>query len=188
MSAAPVPHRLSTPPTTEIPPFPPGRVRGGRLRPGLPGARRGRPTLVAGLALTASALVAAVPAPGAGAGHERAEPPPGHSGRAPDPPAAATVSAPVRIADAAAARLLRPGDRVDVVAARTDGRPGARVLASGVRVAAVPDTQSSGTGVAPAGGETSDGVGALVVLKVERRAAARLAGAGAVSRLAVTVW
>ncbi|MZD08089.1 hypothetical protein GTW43_23825 [Streptomyces sp. SID5785] len=91
------------------------------------------------------------------------------------------MSAPVRIADAAAARLLRPGDRVDVVAARTDGRPGVRVLASGARVASVPDPTDAGT-------ETPDGGGALVVLKVPRPTATRLAGAGAVSRLAVTLW
>ncbi|MFI7009927.1 hypothetical protein [Streptomyces sp. NPDC050145] len=182
-AAAPVPYRLSTPtpPTSEVPPFPPVRVRGGRLRTGRGGPRRGRPVpvLAAGLALTAAALVAAVPSSGAGDGPERAQAPPRQTARGPARHPAVTVSAPVRIADAAAVRLLRPGDRVDVVAARTDGKPGVRVLASGARVASVPDAFS---------GETPDGGGALVVLKVERPVATRLAGAGAVSRLAVTVW
>lgn len=88
------------------------------------------------------------------------------------------VTAPVRIADGATVRLLRPGDRVDVVAA--DESPGgggdARVVARGVRVTKVP--------------EALDGVaegGALVVLSVPRQTAVRLAGAGATSRLAVTL-
>ncbi|QNS05708.1 hypothetical protein [Streptomyces xanthii] len=186
-AAAPGPYGLSsppsastpTPPTSEVPPFPPVRVRGGRPRAGRGGPRRSGPVLAAGLALTAAALVAAVPSSGAGDGHQRAQAPPARTARGPARPPAVTVSAPVRIADAAAARLLRPGDRVDVVAARTDGKPGARVLASGARVASVPDAFS---------GETPDGGGALVVLRVERPVAARLAGAGAVSRLAVTVW
>lgn len=92
--------------------------------------------------------------------------------------AAEMVTAPVRIADGATVRLLRPGDRVDVVAA--DESPGgggdARVVARGVRVTKVP--------------EALDGVaegGALVVLSVPRQTAVRLAGAGATSRLAVTL-
>lgn len=94
-------------------------------------------------------------------------------------PAAQMVSAPVRIADAATVRLLRPGDRVDVIAAA--GSPAgeaseARVVASGARVAQVPMARE------PVG----DG-GALVVLSVPRATAAALAGAGATSRLAVTV-
>ncbi|WP_338699271.1 RcpC/CpaB family pilus assembly protein [Streptomyces sp. Q6] len=145
--------------------------------------------MAAGLALTAAALVAAVPSPGAGHGHghERAPAPPGQRARGP----AVTVSAPVRIADAGAVRLLRPGDRVDVVAGRTDGKPGARVLASGARVASVPKRAAAAEGLGETfdgGGETPDLGGALVVLRVERRTAARLAGAGATSRLAVTLW
>ena len=94
-------------------------------------------------------------------------------------PAAEMLSAPVRIADAATVRLLRPGDRVDVIAA-ADSPAGeaskARVVASGARVAQVPMARE------PVG----DG-GALVVLSVPRAIAAALAGAGATSRLAVTV-
>ncbi|WP_432114833.1 RcpC/CpaB family pilus assembly protein [Streptomyces sp. S1] len=89
------------------------------------------------------------------------------------------MSAPVRIADAATVRLLRPGDRVDVIAAPhapPGGEGEARVVASGARVAEVPR----------ADGDPSD-AGALVVLSVPRATAATLAGAGVTSRLAVTV-
>jgi Flp pilus assembly protein CpaB len=94
-------------------------------------------------------------------------------------PATELVSAPVRIADAATVRLLRPGDRVDVIASANSpvGEDfEAKVVASGVRVAEVPE----------AGEDSADG-GALVVLSVSRTTAAKLAGAGASSRLAVTV-
>lgn len=102
-----------------------------------------------------------------------------------------TVSAPVRIADAAAVRLLRPGDRVDVVAAgagagdgQGSGGQGGRVVAAGALVSSVPDSAESS---ASAGEVAAEG-GALVVLSVPRQTAARLAGAGATSRLAVTLW
>lgn len=87
------------------------------------------------------------------------------------------VSAPVRIADAAAVRLLRPGDRVDVVAAERSGPP--RVVAVAARVAEVPDPEK-GVGT---GGDS----GALVVLSVPRETARALVGAGTVSRLAVAL-
>jgi hypothetical protein len=83
----------------------------------------------------------------------------------------------VRIADAAAVRLLRPGDRVDVVAAERAGPP--RVVAAGARVVRVPEAAGPGAG-------DGDG-GALVVLSVPRETARSLVGAGAVSRLAVTL-
>ncbi|MBO1336477.1 hypothetical protein J3486_35195 [Streptomyces sp. VRA16 Mangrove soil] len=166
-----------------MPSFLPVRVRGGRWRSGA-ARRRHRPAVAAGLILTAAALVAAVPSPGTrpsgvgGGGHERAQAPPGERLRAP------LVSAPVRIADAEAVRLLRPGDRVDVVAARADGGPGVRTLASGVRVVSVPRSAALSADV----GETPAGGGALVVLRTERATAARLAGAGVTSRLAVVLW
>lgn len=90
------------------------------------------------------------------------------------PAAVRLVSAPVRIADAAAVRLLRPGDRVDVVAAERSGPP--RVVAAGALVAEVP-TAEEGVG---------DG-GALVVLSVPRDTARALVGAGTTARLAVTL-
>jgi Flp pilus assembly protein CpaB len=86
------------------------------------------------------------------------------------------VTAPVRIADGATVRLLRPGDRVDVVAAEQSGAGDAQVVARGARVTKVPESSDS----------VSEG-GALVVLSVPRRTAARLAGAGVTSRLAVTL-
>ncbi|MET9802560.1 hypothetical protein [Streptomyces sp. NPDC006368] len=82
----------------------------------------------------------------------------------------------MRIADGATVRLLRPGDRVDVIAAGVSpsGDGDARVVASGVRVADVPRTP-----------EPSPDGGALVVLSVPRATATALAGAAAGSRLAV---
>jgi hypothetical protein len=83
----------------------------------------------------------------------------------------------VRIADAAAVRLLRPGDRVDVLA-------GARVVAAGAPVLSVPDVP----GVPGAGAGDGSGEGALVVLSVPRETARTLAGAAtATTPLAVTI-
>lgn len=86
------------------------------------------------------------------------------------------VAAPVRLADPATAGLLHSGDRVDVLAVRTD-QPGAEAVtvASGLEVLAV-----------PAAGE-SDPDGALVVLAATPATAARLAAAAVGSRLSVTV-
>jgi Flp pilus assembly protein CpaB len=102
-----------------------------------------------------------------------------------------TVDAPVRIPDAAAVRLLRPGDRVDVLATPAGGASAAapagsaRIIARNVRVAAVPGAgPGSGTGTGTGSGEEA---GALVVLTVPRPTAVRLAGAAAHSRLAVTL-
>ncbi|UFQ16183.1 MULTISPECIES: RcpC/CpaB family pilus assembly protein [Streptomyces] len=154
-----------------VPPFAPVRVRAGRprLRRLL---RHRRRALAVGLAMTAAALATTGPRdsdePRAPAAAEQAR------GR----PAAETVTAPVRIADAAAAALLRPGDRVDVIAA--EGPPGSgakpRVVAAGARVSEVPE-QAEGPAES----------GALVVLSVPRDTASRLAGAGASTRLAVTL-
>jgi hypothetical protein len=107
------------------------------------------------------------------------------------------VTAPVRIADAATVRLLRPGDRVDVIAAEQPALGGgggmggvggvgggvggeARVVARGALVTKVPEPLDTP-------GSAADG-GALVVLSVPRSTAARLAGASATARLAVTLW
>ncbi|WP_258396473.1 hypothetical protein [Streptomyces sp. Amel2xB2] len=96
-------------------------------------------------------------------------------GREPPP----AVRAPVRIADAAAVRLLRRGDRVDVIAG-SGGTEAARVVARRVLVDRVP-----GPGETDPVGATEDG--ALVVLRVPRATATALAGAGADGRLAVTL-
>ncbi|MFF9900541.1 RcpC/CpaB family pilus assembly protein [Streptomyces longispororuber] len=171
------------PPPCQVPHFSPLHVRGGRQRLRRL-TRHRRRAAAAGLAMTAAALVAAGPGdaertrPGGSAasvtttdtdagGRDRAR-------RAPR-----LVTAPVRIADAATARLLRPGDRVDVVAAEDPamgGRGAPRVVASAARVTEVPEAADG----------TAEG-GALVVLSVPRETAARLAGASATARLAVTL-
>jgi hypothetical protein len=90
------------------------------------------------------------------------------------------VTAPVRIADGATVRLLRPGDRVDVIAAeQTAMGGGARVVARGALVSKLPEALETPEGA-------GDG-GALVMLSVPRSIAARLAGASTTARLAVTL-
>ncbi|MFG2682809.1 hypothetical protein [Streptomyces sp. NPDC048392] len=171
-----MPPGTDAPPTREVPPFAPVRVRGGvhrlhRL------VRHRRRALAAGLAVTAAALVAAGPHAGAGGqdtgrarGHPVAEPVRERQGTR-------LVAAPVRIADAATVRLLRPGDRVDVVATGDGGAGEASVVARGVRVTKVPEPVEEG----PAAG------GALIVVSVPRATAHRLVGAGTTARLAVTL-
>jgi hypothetical protein len=179
-----------------VPAFEPLRVRGGgghRLRRALWRQRR---ALAAGLALSAAALAATgLGGGGTGAGGDAAygAGASGATGAAPERARrpARLVSAPVRIADAGAVRLLRPGDHVDVIAAgeaRAGTGGGARVLAKGARVAEVPHTAAGGA----AGFEASDGSaetegGALIVLAVPRETATALAGAGISSQLAVTL-
>ncbi|MFI0814885.1 RcpC/CpaB family pilus assembly protein [Streptomyces sp. NPDC021098] len=203
------PPARATPPARAVPRFGPVRVaRDGRyrLRRSL---RRRRRSMAAGLALTAAALAAAAPS---GQGSARPEPSPATAaGGRYEPSRTALVSAPVRIADAAAVRLLHPGDRVDVLAtpapdaARRHGSDApARMVARGVRVASVPGLRDgavpraggSGAAGSPEAGEPDAGAldgggpadgGALVVLRVERAAAAALAGAGAASHLAVAL-
>ncbi|WP_249938458.1 hypothetical protein [Streptomyces mirabilis] len=184
------PPGVDAPPIREVPQFAPVHVRGGRYRLRRL-TRHKRRAVAAGLAVTAAALVAAGPGEaGRARGHPTAAPPSRSASSSmsssPSSPSASAsesvrgrgrgavemVAAPVRIADAATVRLLRPGDRVDVIAA--DGGSEARVVAAGARVAEVPDF---------AAGET----GALVVLSVPRATAARLAGAGTTARLAVTL-
>ncbi|MEU3511037.1 hypothetical protein ABZ733_24720 [Streptomyces longwoodensis] len=185
--SCPAPLGADAPPPCEVPHFPPVRVRGGRysLRRLVRSRRR---AVALGLAVTAAALVAAGPVDDAGRsrGHP-AHDPPARTATAPaDPerrgPPAEPVSAPVRIADAATVRLLRPGDRVDVIAAEQTGMgtatgtgTGAQVVARGAVVTRIPEPGDAGEG-------------ALVVLSVPRSTAVRLAGAGATARLAVTLW
>jgi Flp pilus assembly protein CpaB len=86
------------------------------------------------------------------------------------------VAVPVRLADPAAASLLRAGDRVDVLAAATspDAPPSAAVVAAAAPVLAVPPVQA-------------DLEGALVVLATSTATASRLAAAAVSSRLSVVV-
>jgi Flp pilus assembly protein CpaB len=107
------------------------------------------------------------------------------------------VSAPVRIADGATVRLLRPGDRVDVIAAPVtpagtsaeDGGPKARTVAFGARVTAVPRAEEEGGRPDGLDGlpEVGQSGGALLVLAVSRTVAADLVAAAAASRLAVVL-
>ncbi|MGK5555860.1 RcpC/CpaB family pilus assembly protein [Actinomadura kijaniata] len=92
-----------------------------------------------------------------------------------------TVAAPVRIADAEAARLLRPGDRVHVLDAPkpdavSEARPSAptRLVASSAPVIMVPRAA-----------DNASGQGALVVLAVDRTQAAALAGASGTLSIAL---
>ncbi|THA85524.1 hypothetical protein [Streptomyces sp. A0592] len=160
------PASSTCPPSRPVPPFPPLRVgRGsGRLRRAV---RRRRRAASAALAVVAAALAVG----GTEAQASLGAPPPVVK---PPPAAERMVSAPVRIADAATVRLLRPGNRVDVVAAERAQPP--RVVAAGARVAEVPDADKG----------VGDG-GALVVLSVPRDTARALVGAGATARLAVTL-
>ncbi|WP_435283035.1 hypothetical protein [Streptomyces koelreuteriae] len=200
---AALPPGPEVPATREVPRFDPVRVRGGRYRSGRLGRHRRR-ALAVGLAVTATALVAAGPRDGDGARGQPRATSPAHTSSmygersarmrgaagagvagtgaagagAAGPGAAGPVTAPIRIADAATVRLLRPGDRVDVIAAEGTAPGGdARVIARGARVTKVPE---------PVEGATDSG--ALVVLSVPRATAARLAGASATARLAVTLW
>lgn len=153
--------------------------------------RRQRRAVAAGLALTAAALAAS------GLGGD------GRTAAATGPPpepvhqAVRLVSAPIRIMDAATVRLLRPGDRVDVIAADDADGAGsdARVVAKDVLVAEVPRPDGHGDpggpsdlgGLGGPGDGADAGSGALVVLSVERDTAAALAGAGMTGTLAVAV-
>lgn len=183
-SPFPRPHGADVPPPCEVPHFDPVRVRGALPLAGRLGRHRRRAVAV-GLAVTAAALVAAGPRD---TDRSRGHPGPARAAAGTPVPsddddrpvrqrrAGAKVSAPVRIADAATVRLLRPGDRVDVIAAEETVSGGdARVVARGARVTEVPEPPDG------------DG-GALVVLSVPRDTAAELAGASATARLAVTLW
>src|SRR5882757_2512307 len=158
-----------TPPRCAVPPFPPIRPgsRGGRqfLRRAV---RRRRKALALGLALSAAVLAASA-AQGAAPGPRPAPHRESPAAEAHHPPRVSLVRAPVRIADAAAAGLLHPGDRVDVLA-------GARVVAVSATVLAVPgaDGVTSRDAVVP---DSAGPSGALVVLSVSRRTAASLSGA-----------
>ncbi|MFJ4921152.1 hypothetical protein [Streptomyces sp. NPDC088725] len=169
----------SAPEPCGVPPFGPLRVRGSgdRLRRALVRRRR---AVAACLAVSAATL-AVTGAGGASADTDPRAVAPATAVAGAPPPArkrTETVSAPVRIADAATVRLLRRGDRVDVIASPATEREGdARVVAAGVRVASIPQEDT-----------TTPGGGALVVLSVPRPVAAVLAGAGATSQLAVSLW
>ena len=95
------------------------------------------------------------------------------------------VLAPVRIADAEAVALLRPGDIVDVLGAglpvEGSATTSARLLASAVRVVTVPRREDD------SGITTVTGEGALLVVTTTASTAARLAGAAVTDRLSVVL-
>ncbi|MEN3540262.1 SAF domain-containing protein [Microbispora sp. ZYX-F-249] len=86
---------------------------------------------------------------------------------------AGLVATPIRIADPDAARLLFPGDVIDVLAAFEDGPFQARTVAQEVRVIARPPGRTDG--------------GALLVLATTPGQAAQLAQAQAQGRLFVAI-
>lgn len=88
------------------------------------------------------------------------------------------VASPVRLVDLEVAALLRPGDRVDILAATQEAST-ATVIAAGVVVLAIPLAESDDSrGAEPLG---------LVVVAVDRDTAARLAAAAASSILTATL-
>lgn len=94
------------------------------------------------------------------------------------------VAAPVRIADAESAGLLRPGDVVDILAARAapaDGSGEARLVASAVRVLSAPQPARDGL----AAGSLGDS--ALLLLATTSPTASRLAAAAVTDRLSIVV-
>lgn len=92
------------------------------------------------------------------------------------------VVAPLRLADADVAALLRVGDSVDVVAA--DGEAAAAaVVAPKVRVVGLPQPAET-QGI---GGTVSSSAGALVLVEVDTATAARLAQAAVTATLSVVL-
>lgn len=91
---------------------------------------------------------------------------------------AGVVASPIRLVDLDVAALLRPGDRIDVLAA-TDDASTAVVVAAGVVVLAVPLAESEDS-------ERAQPLG-LVVVAVDQETAGRLAAATASSTLTATL-
>lgn len=88
------------------------------------------------------------------------------------------VIAPLRLADATLAGLLRPGDLIDVIAA--DPQAGqATVVASGARVVTIPQAPEEGAGSGP---EV-----ALILIDVDAHTASVVAQAAAAATLSV-IW
>ena len=95
------------------------------------------------------------------------------------------VAAPVRLADLAVATLLRPGDRVDVLAAAggDDGGGSVEVVATAALVLTAPP----GPGGDDVGPDDTTGGSGLLVLAVPPDTAGRLAAAAAAGTLTVTL-
>jgi hypothetical protein len=113
------------------------------------------------------------------------------------------VAAPVRLADPGVLAVVRPGDLVDVLAARPAGDPTladsptpsddasppglAAVVAAGVRVIAVPAGDTNVEDSLNAASTVVGGDGALVILATTPQAAQRLAAAAVTSNLSAIV-
>ena len=92
----------------------------------------------------------------------------------------------MRLADGGTTALLGVGDVVDVIAASpgpSGDQASARVVASGVRVLALPDGAGAGSGLL-GGGEAQSG---LLVLAATRSEALALARAEVAARLSVVL-
>ena len=113
---------------------------------------------------------------------------------------AGSVVAPIRLADPAVADLLRPGDRIDVLAAAgsADGEPVVRLLAERAIVLVNPGsgaTTADGDGTGGGGllggatlsGGTSEASGDLTLVAVTPTEAAALAGAASWASLSAVV-
>jgi pilus assembly protein CpaB len=92
------------------------------------------------------------------------------------------VAIPVRVADAEAAALVRPGDHVDVLVA-VEGTTAAQTVVTAATVLARPEVTGAGSLL----GSGDDGRGGLVVLGVLRQDAGALAGAAALGPLSLTL-
>jgi Flp pilus assembly protein CpaB len=93
------------------------------------------------------------------------------------------VAVPVRVPDAGAVRLLRVGDRVDLLMAAPRGSGPAEVSVAGAPVIAVPRASPPGGAAAQAGAPP----GGLVVVAVTRAEAATLAADAVRGYLSVTI-
>ncbi len=102
------------------------------------------------------------------------------------------VAAPVRLADAGQAALIRPGDIVDVIAARAidGGGQSADLVASDVRVITIAAEAGGGSSLLSSSGDStsaSSEPGNLIVLAVTSAVATELAAAATRSRLSVVL-
>lgn len=88
---------------------------------------------------------------------------------------------PVRLADASLVQVVRPGDRVDVLALGAEGQP-PKVVARGARIAAIPGRAGGSGPLAP----DSSG-GPTLLFEVADEAAPALAQAAVTNRLGVVL-
>jgi Flp pilus assembly protein CpaB len=98
-----------------------------------------------------------------------------------------SVAAPVRIADAGEVTLVRPGDRVDVLAAPTSDGSGQSSGSTGSQQDAVPVATGAMVLSAPQAATSTVADGGLVLLAVAPQTARALAGAAASDRLSLVL-